>query len=418
MLYGVTSLAKLNDETKTLLSEYDLMQSHTTLNVALTEQFVDAVAALIEKYRMLGKDAPAALEELYYKSTLNKQLLDNIPAGPDFSKTAGLMEQDIQYKLLANIPKPTFNYDLLPAPVAPSSKTDAAKGSGFFGGMKESFKSGVDDLKKQFGLGGDKGLLGNLFGGKDTGGGLLGLLGSFGGPQEGILGTVQQFASMIPGIGTMISGIIGGIGVAFNALKSLFGGLSEEEKVAKDVTRDLGVSISEELAKKIADSSKEMGDRFTAVTMHLGDIMRETDITAKNFDTFASRARDVFSLLETGMMDATMATSTLNDVFPQLAEEADKLGITFNKNMIDMIQLSRQFGLEVESIKQYVEEKLGIAVQGLTTATQNLGEIGQAEFDRLARAAAATILIASMIYVVKKKFVYRFRKGLLFNDRV
>jgi hypothetical protein len=65
-----------------------------------------------------------------------------------------------------------------------------------------------------------------------------------------------------------------------------------------------------------------------------------------------------------------------------------------------------------------VDEKLGTAVQGLTTATQNLGEIGQAEFDRLARAAAATILIASMIYVVKKKLVYRFRKGLLFNDRV
>jgi hypothetical protein len=73
-------------------------------------------------------------------------------------------------------------------------------------------------------------LLGNLFGGKDTGGGLLGLLGSFGGQQEGILGTVQQFASMIPGIGTMISGIIGGIGVAFNALKSLFGGLRRDIK--------------------------------------------------------------------------------------------------------------------------------------------------------------------------------------------
>jgi polyhydroxyalkanoate synthesis regulator phasin len=267
---------------------------------------------------------------------------------------------------------------------------EKAPKQGFFGGMKESFKSGLDDLKKQFGLGGDKGLLGNLFGGKDTGGGLFGMLGSLGGPQSGIVGMLQSVTSMIPGIGTMISGIIGGVATAFNALKSLFGGLTEEEKVAKDVTRDLGVSISEELAKKIADTSKEVGDRFTAVTMHLGDIMRETDITADNFDTFASRARDVFSLLETGMMNSAQATSTLNDVFPQLAEEADKLGITFNKNMIDMIQLSRQFGLEVESIKQYVDEKLGTAVQGLTTATQNLGEIGQAEFDRLARAAAAT----------------------------
>jgi ABC-type transporter Mla subunit MlaD len=136
---------------------------------------------------------------------------------------------------------------------------------GFFGGLKQSFTSGLSDMLGSFGIGKGEGILGNLFGGKGTGGGLFGLLGSFAGPQGGILGTIQQFASMIPGIGGMISNIIGGIGTAFNALKSLFGGLSEEEKVAKDVTRDLGVSISDDLAKKIADSSKEIGDRFTAV---------------------------------------------------------------------------------------------------------------------------------------------------------
>jgi hypothetical protein len=142
---------------------------------------------------------------------------------------------------------------------APSAELDKyeidypekAPGSGFFGGLKESFMSETKKLLDSFGIGGGKGLLGNLFGGKGTGGGLFGMLGAFAVPQEGILGTIQQFASMIPGIGGMISNIIGG--------------LSEEEKVAKDVTRDLGVSISEDLAKKIADTSKDIGDRFTAV---------------------------------------------------------------------------------------------------------------------------------------------------------
>ncbi len=276
---------------------------------------------------------------------------------------------------------------------------------GLFGGIwssikgtYEQFKTGFEDISKSWSTGAEKG-------------------GFFGGLQASLPG-IGSMVGLLTKVPEIIKQVWASIKDFAKKIASLFGWMSEEEKVQKDVLRDLGATISDDLAKKIADASKDMGDRFSAVTLHLGDIMRETDITAKNFDTFASRARDVFSLLETGMIDATMATSTLNDVFPQLAEEADKLGITFNKNMIEMIQLSRQFGLEVESIKQYVEEKLGIAVQGLTTATQNLGEIGQAEFDRLARAAAATFLIASMIYVIKKKFVYRFLKGLLSNDRV
>ncbi len=213
--------------------------------------------------------------------------------------------------------------------------------------------------------------------------GLFSKIGAALGPIGSVTGVIMQIPQIIKQVWSSIKDFA-------KSIAGLFGWMSEEEKVQKDVLRDLGAAISEELARKIADTSKDIGDRFSAVTLHLGDIMRETDITVKNFDTFASRARDVFSLLETGMIDATMATSTLNDVFPQLAEEADKLGITFNKNMIEMIQLSRQFGLEVQSIKQYVEEKLGIAVQGLTKVTENLGEIGQAEFDRLARAASAT----------------------------
>ena len=248
---------------------------------------------------------------------------------------------------------------------------------GLFGGIwssikgtYEQFKTGFEDISKSWSTGAEKG-------------------GFFGGLQASLPG-IGSIVGLLTKVPEIVKQLWSSIKDFAKGIASLFGGLNEEEKVQKDVLRDLGAAISDDLAKKIADASKDLGDRFSAVTLHLGDIMRETDITVKNFDTFASRARDVFSLLETGMIDATMATDTLNDVFPQLAEEADKLGITFNKNMIEMIQLSRQFGLEVESIKQYVEEKLGIAVQGLTTATQNLGEIGQAEFERLARAASAT----------------------------
>jgi len=268
--------------------------------------------------------------------------------------------------------------------------------SSIYGGIKgtyESLKTGISDIfdifkSKQVKEADPFSGLGGLSAGAEASLGKsdVGFLSKIG----AALGPIGKVASIIMQIPQIVKQVWDSIKEFAKGIASLFGWMSEEEKVQKDVLRDLGAAISDDLAKKIADTSKDIGDRFTAVTLHLGDIIRETDITADNFDTFASRARDVFSLLETGMIDATQATSTLNDVFPQLADEMDKLGITFNKNMIDMIQLSRTFGLEVESIKQYVEQKLGIAITGLTNATQNLGEISQQEFDRLARAASAT----------------------------
>jgi hypothetical protein len=384
--YGVTSLTKLNDETKTLLSEYDLMQSHTTMNIAMTKGFASAVTSLIEQYRVLGKDAPQALRDLHQEHQQYMQLLKGQEANGESAIMQGaksiemvppeITMDDVKYdygytlKELAEQAQQFRKKDLT------GWKTWADGIVGLFGniwssikGTYKQFETGFQDIGKSWSTGAEKG-------------------GFFGGLQASLPG-IGSMIGLLTKVPEIIKQVWASIKDFARSIASLFGWMSEEEKVHKDVLRDLGATISDELAKKIADSSKEIGDRFTAVTLHLGDIMRETDITAKNFDTFASRARDVFSLLETGMMDATMATSTLNDVFPQLADEMDKLGITFNKNMIDMIQLRRTFGLEVQSIKQYVEEKLGIAVQGLTTATQNLGEIGQAEFDRLARAAAA-----------------------------
>jgi hypothetical protein len=106
---------------------------------------------------------------------------------------------------------------------------------GFMGSWWGDLKKGLDEqfggIVDSFKAGGIGGALGGLIGfGAEGKGGIFGALGSMFGPQEGILGTMQQFASMIPGIGTMISNIIGGIGTAFNALKSLFGGLRRDIK--------------------------------------------------------------------------------------------------------------------------------------------------------------------------------------------
>jgi hypothetical protein len=84
---------------------------------------------------------------------MNQWFLDNIPYERDYSNLA----------LLPPVASNKTGIDQ--SQTKKGGGEGAAKDSGFFGGLWSSFKSAVDDLKKQFGFGGGKGLLGNLFGG-------------------------------------------------------------------------------------------------------------------------------------------------------------------------------------------------------------------------------------------------------------
>jgi hypothetical protein len=257
--YGLLTQDMASQKAMELVNDFNLLKQAGLDENLILNQMKDRIQDLSLWFDAFGKTAPAAFDALKQKSEAA------LPSFRQFlaeGKVGDMAAYDTS-KQNGAFPAPSAELDKYEIDY-PEKAPEPVK-QGFFGGLKQSFTSGLSDMLGSFGIGKGEGILGNLFGGKGTGGGLFGMLGSFAGPQEGILGTIQQFASMIPGIGGMISNIIGGIGTAFNALKSLFGGLSEEEKVAKDVTRDLGVSISDDLAKKIADSSKEIGDRFTAV---------------------------------------------------------------------------------------------------------------------------------------------------------
>ena len=211
---------------------------------------------------------------------------------------------------------------------------------------------------------------------KDKGGGFLARL-------KGGFGGIGKFLG-----GDWISGIISVVTTFMPKLVGLFY-KPEWKKVGEDVGRDLGVEISENLSKKIAETAKDMGDRFAAITMHLGEIIDEVGLTAENFDTFAHRAHDALTLVAQGTMTVTQAQETLNDVFPKLVEAAEEFGITMNRELIDIIIHSREMGIEIKAVTEYVKGQLGSATDALTKMVTGFTSGSQEEFDRLSRLTLA-----------------------------
>ena len=227
----------------------------------------------------------------------------------------------------------------------------------FMGGMSEAFKTGFGEAK-------------------DKGGGFLGRL-------KGGFGGIGKFLG-----GDWIGGIISAVTTFMPMLVGLFH-KPEWKKVGEEVGRDLGVEISEELSKKIAETSKEMGSRFGAITMHLGEIIDEVGLTAENFESFAKRAHDALALVGQGVLTTEQAAETLNETFPKLVEAAEEFGITMNRELIDIIIHSREMGIEIKAVTEYVKGQLGAATDALTKMVAGFTSGSQEEFDRLSRLTLA-----------------------------
>ena len=197
------------------------------------------------------------------------------------------------------------------------------------------------------------------------------------------------FTNMLQWIKTnWIAALVAGVAMAVAAIVKLFR-KPEWKKISEETTRDLGVKISESLAKKIEKTAKKIGDRYAAISVHLADIIKEVGLTTKNFETFGRRAHDILSHFQTGLIDADTATKSLNDAFSELAKGAEDMGITFSRSMIDIIRHSRELGLEIKSVTEYIDKKLSSAISGLSKMIAGMSE-SQEEFNRVARVSLAT----------------------------
>lgn len=181
---------------------------------------------------------------------------------------------------------------------------------------------------------------------------------------------------LIPGLGTLV-------GPLLSALRSLMENAFATASVGEDLGRDLGVQISDGLADSISALADTVGDIFTAITLRLGDIIREVGITSSDMLlTFTARTRDLFSLLEMGFIDATQATSALNDQFALLLLANEQFGGVATEQLQELIDLAILFGITID--QELIDRFLG--ADGVVEAVKRAGDAFR-EMVEVARAA-------------------------------
>lgn len=157
----------------------------------------------------------------------------------------------------------------------------------------------------------------------------------------------------LPGIGSAIGALVG-------PLMSKIVGLFSHPKwkdAMKRVGSEWGVSISEQLAKKIEATMKSQGiGRVEASLLHMKDIIAEAGgITDKNFTQLIGKLHDVFSMVETGKFSVTQARGVLDQNFQVFADHIAKSGQAGNAALRQIIDLNTRFKTESVAIRAYLE---------------------------------------------------------------
>lgn len=227
-------------------------------------------------------------------------------------------------------------------------------------------------------LGGGLGSAGATNWGTVAGGGLMAGSGAamWAGAGESKWGNTLGGLTTGAGIGTMIMpgiGTIVGAGVgAIVGLISSFFRKSETTRIFEEVGQQLGVNISEGLAKDIATISKNIEGgtkeqrRKLAETLSLSRIIEEGGgLTAANVEKFQKEAMKLFEPIEQGSAQAQMATEELNRVIGLFAAQAEEAGGLWDVQFKQMIERAQELGLEMENLTAAIDAQLNKLAGGV-----------------------------------------------------
>lgn len=241
------------------------------------------------------------------------------------------------------------------------------------------------------GLGGAlKAMISTLFGG--VGARLFDVQSALGGAiarAAGIFGTTFQaaFAEILPGIGHALGAIVGPL---IGKIASLFR-RPEWQKVIADAGRDLGVTLSESLAKQIAEDSKRLGDRVAATLLNLPKIIAEAGgVETFGLDRALAKTRDLFVMIETGKLSVHEAGRTLSALFGEILPAAiDKTTGLAKTQFVELVTLAERFGLKVPELQRFVADQTTAVIGGLGTFLEHATVSSQEAATAMATAAVA-----------------------------
>ena len=190
-------------------------------------------------------------------------------------------------------------------------------------------------------------------------------------------------------LGGIIGGAVGSLaGLVVDAIASI--GRTAGEDVMRRVGYDFGVQISEGLAEGIADESRRLfrGNRQAAELFNLGAIIEEGGgLSDRNIHRMTARLRDIFVMLDTGAFTTAQATEAMNESFGHFADYWTEQGGLVSRQMLEIIQLSRQMGVESQAVAEFVATQITGATNGLATFYQTGADAAEALAGHQARLA-------------------------------
>lgn len=169
--------------------------------------------------------------------------------------------------------------------------------------------------------------------------------------------------------GDKLGAVLAGAKLGANLAASLWDGLttSDGERAVREVGRHFGVVITEEMGNAIAADADKLfrGDRFAASIFNLDDIIGAAGgLNTQNLAEMQARLRDVFVMLETGAFTSAQAVEVLDENFQAFLEAATDGSGRLSDEMVEIIELTRRFGLESKAVTAYLREQAAAALDG------------------------------------------------------
>lgn len=204
------------------------------------------------------------------------------------------------------------------------------------------------------------------------------------------MGAIKSLASQI---GTVLGGNIGKVAggpigqLLGEAIGSLAGPLVGKitaifnKPAWKDVTarvgREWGVSISEGLAKSIADTSKSLfgGNRQAAEIFSLDKILGEAGgLSTGNLAQMTGKLRDLFVMVGSGSFTAAQGVEVLDRNWQAFVSAGTDKNGRLTDSLREILSLTQRFGLESKAVTDSLGSQASSAIEGFNATVAGLTE--------------------------------------------
>lgn len=383
---------ELTKETGNLNTIFESGKSQWTGNQELTDKLKDKIDALIVRFQDAGIKIPESLIKMRDAILLVPPAMDS--AKESLEKYGGAIPgviSDIEENqdAILSLDKATGNYTDKAEEDRKEQEKRIESNKRFFDSLDKMFGAVSDGIGIMESLGivsGDtaKALDGVTSGAYDVAGGIE----SF--TSGDIVGGMIGVAKGLAGIGKAIAEILHGHGELEEAKRRL-AGIEGGEKYAAEL-------------EKIAEGMTGANTAGRAFNSMLAQIIKDTPVSANQFRVLSVKVREVVSAFEQGNATIQETTENFGAAFASIAEYAAKAGQSGSAEMIGLIELSREFGINAKEVIDYENAQksaafsffgglkeaadMGTMIEDLAALKEEMAGLDGVEYETAAKKAA------------------------------